>query len=164
LLETPGRAWREDASDKLVQLSNQIEDRSLLPILSLGGHHASSTTCSTGAGNACEYVHNGTAGNPFIYYVTVWNPWNAGTNETYRLLINGTVVAGGRGNTAVVIASGLAADGLPSISWINCHRKRKPPLSMTRVAGPHSGRQIPSSRTPNCVKWWNWDQYEGAVA
>jgi len=62
-----------------------------------GPASASSTTCSTGAGNACEYVYNGTAGNPFIYYVTVWNPWNAGTNETYRLLINGTVVAAASG-------------------------------------------------------------------
>jgi hypothetical protein len=62
-------------------------------VLGLAGPaSASSTTCSS-SGNACEYVYNGSAGNPFIYWVKVWNPANAGTNETYRLLINGTVIA-----------------------------------------------------------------------
>jgi hypothetical protein len=53
---------------------------------------ASGQVCSGGEGNACEYVYNGSAGNPFIYWVKVWNPWNLGTDETYRLLINGTVI------------------------------------------------------------------------
>jgi hypothetical protein len=75
------------------------------PILSLGGQRVgtlpSSSTVpvdsTSHAENACEYVYNGTAGNPFIYYVKIWNPWNLGTNETYRLLINGTVVAAASG-------------------------------------------------------------------
>ena len=66
---------------------------------------ASSTVCSSGEGNACEYVDNGTAGNPFIYSVKVWNPWDLGVNETYRLLINGNVYAtasGTNGHTFTV--------------------------------------------------------------
>lgn len=61
-----------------------------------GPASASGEKCSA-SGNACEYVYNGTAGNPFIYWVKVWNPANLGTNETYRLLINGTVVAAASG-------------------------------------------------------------------
>ncbi len=57
---------------------------------------ASGTKCSA-SDNACEYVDNGTTGNPFIYSVRVWNPANAGTNETYRLLINGNVYAAASG-------------------------------------------------------------------
>jgi hypothetical protein len=80
-------------------LLNELRDLLLRSLTRLAGPaSASSTTCSS-SGNACEYVYNGSAGNPFINRVKVWNPANAGTNETYRLLINGTVIATASGTS-----------------------------------------------------------------
>jgi hypothetical protein len=72
--------------------------------LGLAGPAAASGTECSSSGNACEYVNNGTAGNPFITSVRVWNPADLGVNETYRLLINGNVYGAASGTNGHTFA------------------------------------------------------------
>ncbi len=68
-------------------------------LLGLAGPASASGTKCSSSGNACEDVYNGSAGNPFIYWVKVWNPADAGVNETYRLLVNGSVIGSASGTS-----------------------------------------------------------------